>query len=138
MGRPESVLNRYEKPERSGSGACHRARAFVEHPGGVDCPCARWAAQPTADPGITFGAYSTAVMDRWEPNDKDPEHGLKFTTWNDYKCCLRKRLVPAIGDKLLTSIQRRDARALGDQFRREGLSATNIRKHVRIVSSIRR
>lgn len=91
---------------------------------------------PTPEAGITFGTYATRILDRWEPNDKDPEHGLKFSTWRDYKCCLDKRLVPALGDRPLASFKRRDGRQLEEQLRAEGLKASNVRKHVRLLSSI--
>jgi integrase len=90
----------------------------------------------TPDSGITFGDYAARVLDRWEPNDRDPEHGLKYTTWRDYSGCLKLRLIPALGARPLTSLKRRDIKTLADTLRADGLSAINIRKHVRILSSI--
>lgn len=94
------------------------------------------APAPEPGAGVTFGSYARRVLDRWEPNDKDPEHGLKFSTWRDYRGCLNGRLIPALGERPLASIKRRDIRKLADDLRAEGLSAVNVKKHLRIVSSI--
>jgi integrase len=91
---------------------------------------------PVADSSITFGDYAMRVIDRWEPNDRDPEHGLKFTTWRDYNGCLKRRLIPALGNRLLASIKRRDIRTLESALHGEGLSDANIKKHRRVLSSI--
>ena len=42
----------------------------------------------------------------------------------------------ALGTRPLTSLKRRDIRALTDQLHIDGLSAVNVRKHVRILSSV--
>jgi integrase len=91
---------------------------------------------PAGDSGITFADYASRVLDRWEPNEKEPEHGLKFTTWRDYSGCLKRRLIPALGKRPLASLKRRDIRTLADALRADGLSEINIRKHRRIISSI--
>jgi integrase len=94
-------------------------------------------AEPSAsNDGVTFAVYAQRVLDRWEPREDDPEHGLKFSTWRDYRQCLNARLIPEIGTRPIGGLRRRDARALEEALRDAGLKAPNIRKHVRVVSSI--
>ncbi len=94
------------------------------------------SAAPQPERDITFGEYAARCIDRWEPRERDPEHGLKFSTWRDYKGVLNARLIPELGTRPLGSLTRRDVKALRDSLRTKGLSAVNVRKHLRILSSV--
>jgi integrase len=83
--------------------------------------------------GPTFNVYSEQYLDRAEP---DGEHGLKRSSWLDYASCIRRNLQPALGDRPLEDIHRRDVKDLAISLRASGLSAINVRKHMRILSAV--
>ena len=93
--------------------------------------------EPTAAAAVrTFGTYAALFLERYDPETSDAAEGLKLSTWLDYKSCLEGRLATLLGDRPLASISRADRKALEDRLRHEGLKAANVRKHLRIVSSV--
>ena len=97
----------------------------------------------SAATGTTFGVYAARFLDRNKPTesrgdepDENDRETLKQSTWVDYKGCVENRLSPALGDLTLRAIRRRHAKDLEAKWRTDGLSAVNIRKHVRSLSSI--
>ncbi len=79
--------------------------------------------------GPTFGDFADEFLERAKPE-------LKHSTVVDYESVLRLRLKPALGDIELADIDRRQVKDLEARLRAEGLSDTNTRKHLRILSSI--
>ncbi|MBP1684239.1 MAG: hypothetical protein H6Q33_382 [Deltaproteobacteria bacterium] len=90
----------------------------------------------SASKGVTFGEYVRQFLAKTEPQAADPTHGLKRSTWNDYRHCFKERLEALWGERVLAEICRRDVKDLASQLQQQGLSTVNVRKHLRIVSSI--
>lgn len=85
--------------------------------------------EPAPDDGLTFESYAKRYLDRME-------HELKRSTWRDYAGCTRRKLIPAFPEKPLASITRTDVKALAESLRAQGLKTSNLKKHLRILSSI--
>jgi integrase len=77
----------------------------------------------------TLAEYAEAYLTRME-------HELKRSTWRDYSGCVRRQLVPLLGTQALSDIRPADVRAFSNSLRERGLSPLNIRKHLRVLSSI--
>jgi integrase len=92
-------------------------------------------ASAPALPAITLATYAARFLAHNEPDERNPE-SLKQSTWTDYKQCLEGRIGKALGTQSLADIKRRDVRDLETTWRAEGLSSANIRKHVRVLSSV--
>jgi len=79
--------------------------------------------------GLTFAQYAKQYLAKVEAD-------LKRSTWIDYEGCTRRKLIPALGPRLLTDIHRREVKELAASLRTMGLLTVNVRKHLRILSSI--
>jgi integrase len=89
-----------------------------------------------ASVGMTFGAYADQFLQKVAPDPNDPAHGLKRSSWKDYSQCVKNHLKPLLGERPLADIRRRDVKDLLVALRQRGLSATNVRKQGRVLSSI--
>ncbi len=85
--------------------------------------------EPAPSEGLSFESYADQYLTRMESQ-------LKRSTWVDYNGCTRRQLIPALGEKLLAAITRADVKALAASLQAKGLSTINVRKHLRILSSI--
>jgi len=61
---------------------------------------------------------------------------LKHSTLTDYRSVVKQRLAPILGPYDLKEIGRREVRNLEARLRSDELSEINIRKHIRVLSSI--
>lgn len=91
---------------------------------------------PSPTVTMTLATFAAQFLTENEPDERHPEHGLKQSTWRDYKQCLEGRIGKALGTRTLCDIKRRDVREIEAGWRRDGVSSVNIRKHVRILSSV--
>ncbi len=80
-------------------------------------------------PGATFADFADEFLER-------VRHDLKHSTLVDYESVVRVRLKPILGELPLDELNRRAVANLEAQLRAEGLSDTNLRKHLRVLSSI--
>ncbi len=80
-------------------------------------------------PTLTLGDYAARFL-------KAVAAELKQSTWDDYDGCIRRHLTRLLGDKPLADIRARDVKELEASLRAAGLKPLNVRKHVRILSSI--
>jgi integrase len=78
---------------------------------------------------VTLAGYAEQYL-------RSMEAELKRSTLRDYDGCIRRQLVPALGERALTAITRADVKQLKAMLEAKGLKPSNVKKHLRILSSI--